>query len=178
MYMAAGAHPETASVTTEICMTGLDRRLAALFYRNSSLSGVKEIMPEMDTCEHDFEPCGYSMNGVVGAALSSIHVAPEEEWSYASYEAAGFDPGLEDCGQLVDRVLRCFEPEEFSMAVTVFGGKSWARSWGRMVDEPPAGYCRRGVVESELPGGGLLVYQVFCREREEKMGLAKMMARL
>ncbi len=37
-----------------------------------------------------FEPCGYSMNGCDGDGFSTIHVTPEEGFSYASLELTGY----------------------------------------------------------------------------------------
>ncbi|CAA6672231.1 unnamed protein product [Spirodela intermedia] len=168
VYYATHMPEPPATVTVEMCMTGLDSRRAAIFFKEvaaaegspmTELAGIQAIMPEMEICDHEFEPCGYSMNGANGPALSSIHVAPEDGSSYASYEAMGFDPAAVDCSLLVERVLRSFRPAEFSMAVTIFGGRRWAGSWGREVGA--AGYARRHVIERELPGGGLLVYQSF-----------------
>ncbi|XP_042418960.1 S-adenosylmethionine decarboxylase proenzyme-like [Zingiber officinale] len=160
--------PETPMVTLEMCMTGLDTQRASIFYKNSvaasahemtKISGISEIIPEMEICDFDFEPCGYSMNGICGPAASTIHVTPEEGFSYASYEAMGFDSQFLTYHDLLERVLTCFGPSEFSVAVTVFGGRGHAHSWGKKVDTH--GYTSSKILEQELPGGGLLVYQTF-----------------
>ena len=83
----ATEEPEQPMVTLEMCMTGLDVKKAAVFFKNSAdgrcssakemtkLSGISEIIPEMEICDFEFDPCGYSMNGVFGpAALSLIHI--------------------------------------------------------------------------------------------------------
>lgn len=112
--------------TIEMCMTGLDREKASVFYKTQSSSaaamtddsGIRKILPASNICDFEFEPCGYSMNSIEGAAISTIHVTPEDGFSYASFEAAGYDL-IKDVslGQLVDRVLACFQPTEFSIAV-------------------------------------------------------------
>ncbi|ONK78856.1 uncharacterized protein A4U43_C01F280 [Asparagus officinalis] len=162
--------PELPMVTLEMCMTGLDTEKASIFFNNNSendtltkkmtkLSGISNIIPEMEICDFEFEPCGYSMNGISGPAVSTIHVTPEDGFSYASYEAMGFDPMKLEFNALVERVLTCFGPTDFSVAVTIFGGRGQAGSWGRKVDVD--GYNRMDTAGQELDGGGLLMYQSF-----------------
>ncbi|EFH53177.1 adenosylmethionine decarboxylase family protein [Arabidopsis lyrata subsp. lyrata] len=87
---------------------------ASVFFKTNSVSasdmtissGIRNILPASEICDFNFDPCGYSMNSVEGDAVSTIHVTPEDGFSYASFET-----------ELVDRVLVCFEPEEFSVAV-------------------------------------------------------------
>lgn len=160
--------PELPMVTLEMCMTGLSSEKASIFFNNpedtqtkkmTKLSGISNIVPEMEICDFEFEPCGYSMNGITGPALSTIHVTPEDGFSYASYEAMGFDPMKLGFGCLVERVLGCFAPTDFSVAVTVFGGRGQAASWGQKVEVD--GFECMDMVEQELPGGGLLMYRSF-----------------
>ncbi|KAG0466962.1 hypothetical protein HPP92_018542 [Vanilla planifolia] len=153
-------------LTLEMCMTGLSNERASIFFKNSPngrvfsakemtwSSGISEIIPEMEICDFEFDPCGYSMNGICNQALSTIHVTPEEGFSYASYEAMGFEPNAISYGCLIERVLRCFEPADFSVAVTIFGGHSFACSYGKKVDVD--GYNCMDLVQQHLPGGGLL----------------------
>ncbi|ONK69696.1 uncharacterized protein A4U43_C05F25780 [Asparagus officinalis] len=170
--------PEPPMVTLEMCMTSLNPCHASVFFKNSEdgvnrsatemtkLSGISDIIPEMEICDFEFDPCGYSMNGIHSQALSTIHVTPEEGFSYASYEAMGFDPEKIVYGDLVKKVLRCFAPSEFSLSVTIFGGRKKACSWGENVSID--GYDSIDVVEQELPGGGLLIYQSFSASSVER----------
>ncbi|XP_073112878.1 S-adenosylmethionine decarboxylase proenzyme [Elaeis guineensis] len=174
IYYATGK-PELPMVTLEMCMTRLNCKKASIFYKNSvdghsstakemtKLSGISEIIPEMEICDFEFDPCGYSMNGINGLAFSTIHVTPEDGFSYASYEAMGFNPDSVVYGDLIKRVLRCFDPSEFSVAVTIFGGRRQAGTWGKKVDVH--GYSCKDLVELELAGGGLLMYQSFSTSR-------------
>ncbi|KAK6944302.1 S-adenosylmethionine decarboxylase [Dillenia turbinata] len=154
-------------ITLEMCMTGLDGKKAAIFYNNYSAaemtksSGILNIMPSHEICDFGFDPCGYSMNGVDGSGYSTIHVTPEEGFSYASYEATGFDPGSVRLKPLVQRILSCFEPSEFSVAVTCHG--SCCAEWGRKESADVAGYMPASLVNQELPGGGSLAYLTFSK---------------
>ncbi|KAK8923523.1 S-adenosylmethionine decarboxylase proenzyme [Platanthera zijinensis] len=168
--------PELPLVTLEMCMTGLNNERAKVFFKNSELghvssakemtkySGICDIIPEMEICDFEFDPCGYSMNGINGKALSTIHVTPEDGFSYASYEAMGFEPGAISYNNLIERVLRCFEPLNFSVAVTIFGGRPLACSYGQKLEID--GYNCKDHVQQELPGGGLLMYQSFMLSTE------------
>jgi S-adenosylmethionine decarboxylase len=167
----ATQYPEQPMVTLEMCMTGLDKKKASVFFKTSAdghiscakemtkLSGISEIVPEMEICDFDFEPCGYSMNAIHGAASSNIHITPEDGFSYASYEVMGFDATALGYGDLVKRVLSCFGPSEFSVAVTIFGGRGQAGTWGKKLGAEF--YDCNNMIEQELPCGGLLIYQSF-----------------
>ncbi|KAH7569274.1 hypothetical protein ACOSP7_012618 [Xanthoceras sorbifolium] len=177
IYSASNETVADDVVTVEMCMTGLDRKKAAVFYKKSGengdssggagemtkMSGINDIIPGHVICDFEFDPCGYSMNGIEKSAHSTVHVTPEDGFSYASYEAMGFDPCSVRLEPLVKRVLKCFEPREFSVAVTCTGGTQW---WATE-EADVAGYsCEKQVVQ-ELPGGGLLVYKTFSARSEE-----------
>ncbi|CAA6670083.1 unnamed protein product [Spirodela intermedia] len=87
----------------ELCMTGLDRQLASVFFPSeegmTDAAGIRSILPGAEICDFEFDPCGYSMNAVEGAAISTIHVTPEEGFSYASFEATGYDLEEVDMGR-------------------------------------------------------------------------------
>ncbi|XP_052187366.1 S-adenosylmethionine decarboxylase proenzyme-like [Diospyros lotus] len=118
-------HSRDAVYTMEMCMTGLDRELSAVFYKSQSgsaavmthNSGIRKILPDSRICDFDFEPCGYSMNSIEDVAISTIHVTPEDGFSYASFETVGYDLKDVKLDWLVQRVLACFGPTEFSIAV-------------------------------------------------------------
>lgn len=70
------------------------------------------------------------MNSIKGPALSTIHVTLEDGFNYASFEAMGYDPKDYDLQALVERVLSCFKPMVFSIAVHVNAGtcqSSWTK---------------------------------------------------
>lgn len=178
VYSAAKPSPpsmkvgdRTDEINLEICMTGLSREKAAVFCKEDSsvsskdmteMSGINDIVPGHVICDFDFDPCGYSMNGIEeggGGAYSTVHVTPEEGFSYASYEAGGFDPeALEPFQRLVGKVLTCFGPTRFSVAVTC--GSRGARMWATRRDDVE-GYTCEDVVKQELPGGRCVMYRTY-----------------
>ncbi|TKY64988.1 S-adenosylmethionine decarboxylase proenzyme [Spatholobus suberectus] len=146
-----------------MCMTGLDKESASVFFKDNTPSaalmtensGIRKILPQSDICDFEFDPCGYSMNGIEGSAISTIHVTPEDGFSYASFEAVGYDYDDMALVELVERVLACFRPAEFSVALHVDGGN---------LDKFPLDikgyYC--GERNNEVLGvGGAVMYRTF-----------------
>lgn len=169
---SASAHPKGSSEAViyglEMCMTGLDNEKASVFFKQNTCSaalmtensGIRKILPQSDICDFEFDPCGYSMNGIEGGAISTIHVTPEDGFSYASFEAVGYDYEHIDLSELVERVLACFHPSEFSVALhsNMHGEK--------LFDKFPLGikgyYCGDRCNEV-LGAGGAVVYHSFVR---------------
>ncbi|CAJ1836696.1 unnamed protein product [Sphenostylis stenocarpa] len=149
----------------EMCMTGLDKESASVFFKENTPSaalmtknsGIRNILPLSDICDFEFDPCGYSMNGIEGNAISTIHVTPEDGFSYASFEAVGYNYDDMALGELVERVLTCFRPAEFSVALHI-------DMHGEKLDKFPLDvigyYCGERCTE-ELGEGGAVVYQTF-----------------
>lgn len=150
-------------LTLEMCMTQLDRNCASLFYKHHSNSaaemtlnsGISKILPQAKVSDLEFDPCGYSMNSIEGPALSTIHVTPEDGFSYASFEAMGYDPKDCDLQALVERVLSCFKPMVFSIAVHVNAGACQS-SWTKPIC--PQGYTCEMIAQQELTKKGSVIY--------------------
>ncbi|XWS34264.1 hypothetical protein CRYUN_Cryun21dG0025500 [Craigia yunnanensis] len=152
--------------TVEMGLTGLDREKATVFYKDQSgsvavmtiNSGIRKILPDSEICDFDFDPCGYSMNAIEGAAISTIHVTPEDGFSYASFEAVGYDLKDLSLKQLVERVLVCFKPNEFSVAVHVDVA---SQSLEQICKLDVKGYCcgERSIEENGI--GGSIMYLKF-----------------
>lgn len=168
---SASAEPLISSdpvFTIEMCLTGLDREMASVFYKTQSgsagamtvNSGIRKILPDSKICDFEFDPCGYSMNSLEGAAISTIHVTPEDGFSYASFETVGYDPNDVNLNQLVERVLACFQPRDFSIAVH-------AEVAGKMIEQKcllnVKGYSREERGLEELGMGGSILYQKFVK---------------
>jgi len=154
--------------TVEMCMTTLDKSCASVFYNTNSCSassmtessGIRNILPESRICDFSFDPCGYSMNSLEEDAISTIHVTPEDGFSYASFEAAGYDLRAVSLEQLVKRVLDCFQPREFSVAVHCDEGLDIESIVGPAVAE---GYELHQKSFEELGEGGFVMYHQFLK---------------
>jgi len=111
--------------TIEILMSDLSRPAAKKFYKDADFvssqhltqtSGIADILPGSIIDDFMFDPCGYSMNGLRGEEYFTIHVTPQPQCSYASFETNATGENLEE---LVNKVLKIFEPGQFT--VTLFG---------------------------------------------------------
>lgn len=155
--------------TLEMCMTGLDRKKASVFYKTSAssaaamtdLSGIRMILPDSDICDFEFDPCGYSMNAIEGSAISTIHVTPEDGFSYASFEAVGYDFKSMNLTHLLERVLACFQPSEFSIALHSDAVANKLSS--DMSLDVPGYYCGERSFEVLGKEGGSVVYHNFMK---------------
>ncbi|XP_071134234.1 S-adenosylmethionine decarboxylase proenzyme-like [Mytilus galloprovincialis] len=82
-------------------------------------SGIIDIIPGLQIDDFLFDPCGYSMNGILpGGFYITIHITPEPHCSYVSFES---NVPQESYYDLVHKVLGCFNPGKFLM--TVFSNK-------------------------------------------------------
>ncbi|THH30925.1 hypothetical protein EUX98_g3258 [Antrodiella citrinella] len=106
----------------------------------SSTIGVSELFPpSMTTLDaYSFVPCGYSSNALIrwrddagtdlansGEGYFTIHVTPEEGWSYASFECnvplstcSNVD-GIPDLKTLVRRVVEIFQPGRLTFTLFI-----------------------------------------------------------
>ncbi|XP_022148149.1 S-adenosylmethionine decarboxylase proenzyme-like [Momordica charantia] len=120
-----GSKSNNPVYTLEMCMTGLDKEKTSVFFKTDASSaaamtknsGIRKILPKSEICDFEFDPCGYSMNAIEGDAESTIHITPEDGFSYASFEASGYDFNEVNLSQLIGRVLACFQPSDFSVAL-------------------------------------------------------------
>lgn len=114
--------------------------------QTSGLLGLSTLFPNSRLDAYAFEPCGYSANALVeesafhGAGYWTVHVTPEEDSSYASFETnvevKTVEPDYEESGLaaaaatrsktaissfegLVERVVSIFEPGRLSVTLFV-----------------------------------------------------------
>lgn len=107
-----------ADSSLEVMMTGLDDELMQKhFFKDTfcdkttfKASGIGGLFENAIVDEYAFEPCGYSMNGIVDDAVYTIHITPEPGHSYASFEC---NVKMPDYTELLEKVLNIFNPEKF-----------------------------------------------------------------
>ena len=158
--------------TLEIAMTGLAIDAASQFFKENSVSpqmttmstGISSIVPQHLIDDYVFEPCGYSMNGTDNAEFSTIHVTPEDGFSYASFEVCGANVSAGAVTDYVAKTLRTFRPESVTVAFSVENQGSQGPSGVAC----PAGYKFVGTSYAEDGVGGEMALFVFERLSAEE----------
>ncbi|XP_009621214.1 S-adenosylmethionine decarboxylase proenzyme 4-like [Nicotiana tomentosiformis] len=159
--------------SVEICMTDLDRVLARKFFKHpdttgkqmTEITGIGDINSNALICDFAFDPCGYSMNGIDGDRYSTIHVTPEDGFSYASFECVGsiYDD-RDDIVKVLKKVVQVFRPGTMSVSITC---TSSSEIWSRIVKAvEPLGMKRRSCTVDEFPAAGTVVFQTFTSTRK------------
>ncbi|KAJ4908174.1 S-adenosylmethionine decarboxylase proenzyme 4 [Raphanus sativus] len=181
---SADVEPDEPLVVVEVCMTELDRVNALSFFKRKSddnsdsagkemtrLSGIDAINENAFICDFAFDPCGYSMNGVDEDRYSTIHVTPEDGFSYASFECGlslhDDDGGRGDIAEVLSRAIDVFRPSCVSIATT-YGGEDHDREVTKRVERVLAkklGLKCRSRLMDEFPGSGTVVFQSFTPRR-------------
>ncbi|EGV96571.1 S-adenosylmethionine decarboxylase proenzyme [Cricetulus griseus] len=101
--------------TLEILMSELDPAVMDQFYMKDSVtakdvtreSGIRDLIPGSVIDATLFNPCGYSMNRMKSdGTYWTIHITPEPEFSYASFET-NLNQTYDD---LIRKVVKVFKP--------------------------------------------------------------------
>ncbi|KAL1543158.1 adenosylmethionine decarboxylase [Salvia divinorum] len=162
--------------TAEICMTELDRVLARNFFRRSNdektgdsagaemtdITGLRSVNRHALVCDYAFDPCGYSMNGVDGGRYSTVHVTPEDGFSYASFESVYAD--RDEFVEALQNVVKVFRPAVLSVSTTCAAGRKVWRGVAKALE--PLGLRARSRAADEFPDAGTIVFQTFAARRK------------
>ncbi|XP_004486095.1 S-adenosylmethionine decarboxylase proenzyme 4 [Cicer arietinum] len=168
-------HNHRDQYTMEICMTELDPILAGNFFRRpddeksghsagkemTELTGINEINKEALICDFAFDPCGYSMNGIDRERYSTIHVTPENGYSYASFECVGSVNNDDNIVHVLRKVVQIFRPGTMSVSITTcdeYNNDVWRKVAGAV---EPLGLKCRSCVMDQFPAIGAIVFQTF-----------------
>ncbi|KAG8123943.1 hypothetical protein E2320_019270 [Naja naja] len=114
--------------TLEILMSELDPAVMDQFYMKDGVtandvtrvSGIRDLIPGSVIDATMFNPCGYSMNGMkTDGTYWTIHITPEPEFSYVSFETNISQTSYDD---LIRKVIDIFKPGKF--VTTLFVNQS------------------------------------------------------
>jgi S-adenosylmethionine decarboxylase len=127
---------KNSKVILEIMMHDLSRSSMKHFFKKEGKtnidvtkeSGIQELIPGLKIDSHLFEPCGYSMNGMLENYYSTIHITPEDGFSYVSFET-NISADLLDkiykkdkkekknnYSKLIENVINLFGPNRFTIS--------------------------------------------------------------
>ncbi|KAI3459329.1 hypothetical protein Pfo_015992 [Paulownia fortunei] len=165
--------------TVEICMTELDRVLAKNFFRRfndgktgdsagremTEITGIREINKNALICDYAFDPCGYSMNGIDINRYSTVHVTPEDGFSYASFECVGsvYDD-KKHILEALKKVVKIFRPGALSVSTTCPTKHEVWRGMSKAIE--PLGMRLTSCTADEFPNAGSIVFQTFTTRRK------------
>ena len=156
----------------EVCMTDLCRDAARAFFRVGNPAfvsaarttldtGIAALVPGADIDDYVFDPCGYSMNGILKGGFITIHITPEDGFSYASVEVSGFDADAFDPAEMLSKIAAIFRPGTLSVSLSVDAARRCGSyAWGTLA-APPAGYGCQSATAQELATGGRVSYYTF-----------------
>lgn len=107
--------------TLEVLMHGIDPEVADLFVPDGPSTaelharlGLDQLLGGFVIDDFVFTPQGYSLNALHGRRYATMHVTPERDHSYASFELAW---GFDDAGarRTIERLLATFTPERVDL---------------------------------------------------------------
>jgi S-adenosylmethionine decarboxylase len=80
-----------------------------------TLRKLNTIYPTVTTDSHFFDKHGYSSNAIDGGNYYTVHVTPEDDGSYASFESNYIDSG---CVRVIKELIAIFKPGRFTVVLT------------------------------------------------------------
>lgn len=131
VYIADFRTPKAVESSTsqvfEVMMHDLDHEKMKQFYKQEGVtardttnsSGIAKLLPGSIIDEFQFEPCGYSMNGLLKQWYWTIHITPEPHCSYVSFET---NAPLGSYTRLLRHVLNVFKPGRATVVVMADAG--------------------------------------------------------
>lgn len=87
-------------------------------YSVTEESGISQLVPDSMIDDFQFDPCGYSMNGLKGPHYWTIHITPESQCSYVSFET-NIEYSEQEYFNILQKLVKTFEPGRFT--ITLYG---------------------------------------------------------
>jgi S-adenosylmethionine decarboxylase len=112
----------TMDATLQVMMSDLSPVMARHFFAGigsaaqiEKNSAIGSLYSGMRIDSHLFSPGGFSLNGICDASYYTVHVTPQKEGSYTSFETNVIEP---DYSPTVAQVVDAFRPGRFSLVLT------------------------------------------------------------
>lgn len=149
-----------ADLTLEILMYGIDEAVRASFVGGEPTPaievrerlGLGDLVPGFRVDDFSFHPSGYSLNGIRDDMYWTLHVTPEANGSYVSFETNL--RSSDDLAPVTGRLLELFGPRSFDLFLF---------HHGEDVPLEPERYRLRSHVASELGCGYRVGFRSFYR---------------
>mmetsp|Transcript_4603 Transcript_4603/g.9709 ORF Transcript_4603/g.9709 Transcript_4603/m.9709 type:complete len:454 (+) Transcript_4603:270-1631(+) len=110
--------------------------------------GIDTLCPGATIDPRAFEPCGYSMNGILYSSYATMHITPEKGSSYASYET---NQQLTSYTPVLNNVIRSFKPKRFIVTLMADDGGIAQIKENPILDHP--------ILPIAADGTALLIYK-------------------
>jgi S-adenosylmethionine decarboxylase len=143
-------------ITLEILMYGIDESVRERFVGGTDRAELRrrlelgELAPSFQVDDHVFEPFGYSANAIRDDTYWTLHVTPETNGSYVSFETNL--RGGRDLEPVTDKLLGTFRPRSFD---------TFLFQQGKTLSMRPDGYRLRSHVAGELACGYRVGFRSF-----------------
>lgn len=144
-----GSPTDKIDQTFEVLMSGLDLDCVKEFYQSENLlgseatrrTGIDKIIPGSKIDSFQFEPCGYSANGLIDGYYWTMHVTPEPEFSYASFET---NFPVESYEKILETIVNILNPSHLN--VTAIATKSSVLDMPNLIE----GFSIENYAQSDL----------------------------
>lgn len=150
--------PEKTDRTLEVLMYDLQGLAADIFNRENmtatqirEATKVDQILKDYKVDDYAFQPYGYSLNAVKGQNYFTIHVTPQEESPYVSFETNEVEAGKAQ--KVLAAVIEVFRPRSFDVVYFDCDGRE------EKMDLPS--YQRRSQVHHKFDCGYCIQYAHF-----------------
>ena len=155
--------PPKSDRTIELLMYGLTGDAYKLFTtENNSSNSIKSflnleaVFPGFKYDDFVFSPVGYSCNAVRGSEYYTIHVTPQDEGPYVSFETNILGIKTQ---QVVESVINIFKPECFDIIQFDSSG---------LEDVQLEGLRKINAVEDKIGGYNVLFKSYYCHDEKYK----------
>jgi len=161
-YRSPKAIRSSANQVFEVMMHDLDPKVMEQFFKKEGVtardttisSGISKLMPGSVIDDHQFEPCGYSMNGLLKKWYWTIHITPEAHCSYVSFET---NAPLNTYTHLLKRVLATFRPGRATVVLTADERAPCSGDLTSAFDPSVSGFTVQSHTHRSIPSSSLSI---------------------
>jgi len=162
-HMNKEFQPASTDQTLEILMYNIKGSLREAFVdpqidtkQIRKLTSLDQLFEGFEINDHAFSPCGYSMNALMDEKYYTVHVTPEEEGAYVSFETNV--NAQEQVDSLLNRLTEVFQPQSFDIV-------SFGRKDGVEIESPK--FVRKNFVKEKLRCGYQVYFSHFYEPRNQ-----------